>query len=95
MPCYDPETHDRPIRLANKIHHLTRLLCELCTSLDQKYPHHLPCLPEVNEWWLKHQEFDRIGEEIRLKKELHGIESLTSQERSHYYARESNSPETP
>lgn len=94
MPCYNPEAHERPIRLHERpirleamTHHLTRLLCELCTTLDQKYPNYLPCLPEVNEWWLKHQEFDRIGDELAQRVEQHGIESLSQSERLHYWRR--------
>ena len=38
MPCYDPETHDRPIRLEKKIHYLTELLCTLCTTIQSNNP---------------------------------------------------------
>jgi hypothetical protein len=95
MPCYDPETHDRPVRLAKKIHHLTRLLCTLCTSVHKHNPDYLPNLPEVNKWWVMHQEFDRIGDEIEAKVKEHGMDKLTPNERSHYYARRRDDAENP
>lgn len=95
MPCYDPETHERPIRLANKVHYLTELLCTLCTAVQKSNPQFLPRLPEVNAWWVRHEEFDRIGEEIARKVRLHGLSSLTPHERSHYFQREHKNPENP
>jgi hypothetical protein len=95
MPCYDPETHNRPIRLEKKIHYLTELLCTLCTSVNKHSPNYLPNLEEVNKWWLKHQEFDRIGEEIEAKVKEHGVDKLTPNERSHYYARQRNDATNP
>jgi len=52
-------------------------------------------LEEVNKWWLKHQEFDRIGEEIEAKVKEHGVDKLTPNERSHYYARQRNDSDNP
>ena len=95
MPCYDPETHDRPIRLEAKIHMLTEMLCSLCQIVDVIDPKIIPFNPTLNDWWLRHQEFDRIGEEIRLKKEAHGMDSLTQEEKRHYWMRERNDPEAP
>lgn len=95
MPCYDPETHDRPVRLANKIHYLTELLCTLCTAVQKSNPHFLARLPEVHAWWVRHEEFDRIGEEIARKVKQHGFNSLTQHERSHYFKRQGNDPENP
>jgi hypothetical protein len=95
MPCYDPETHERPIRLAEKIHYLTELLCTLCAAVQKSNPQFLPRLPEVREWWVKHEEFDRAGAEIAKRVEQHGLNSLTQQERSHYHQRDRNDPENP
>ncbi len=35
---------------------LTRMLCEVCTRLDAEA---LAAIPELPEWWRKHQEDDR------------------------------------
>lgn len=101
MPCYDPDTHDRPIRLAAKIHKLTEMLCYLCTIVDTIDRKIIPFNPTLNDWWIKHQEFDRKGQEIEDKVKAYGanvrlgIESLTPEERSHYFARQTNSAENP
>jgi hypothetical protein len=90
MPCYDPETHERPKRLEKKIHHLTEMLCWLCGVTD---PSVIEANHNLKDWWMKHQEFDRIGEELARRVERDGIKSLTRAEQSHYWKR--NDPEAP
>jgi len=95
MPCYDTETHDRPIRLEAKIHYLTKLLCSLCTSVQRNNPDYLPNLPEVYYWWLKHQAFDQIGDALIQKVEEQGIDSLNQEEENHYWKRKFTDAENP
>lgn len=95
MPCYDPETHDRPIRLEKKIHYLTELLCTLCSTIQSNNPDYLPRLPEINRWWIRHREFDQIGEALEAKFNELGRDALTPEELSHYYARKHGNAENP
>ena len=95
MPCYDPETHDRPIRLEARIHKLTEMLCQLCTIVDMIDPKIIPFNPTLNDWWIKHKEFDQISKELIKKVEEQGINNLTNSERSHYYRSKNNNALNP
>lgn len=82
MPCYDPETHERPIRLEEKVHRLTDLLCRTCKKLDQSDPNMLLASdPELFAWWQDHKEQDAMIAAIRAKRDILGWDSLTPKER--------------
>ena len=70
MPCYDPETHDAPIRYSGKINRLTQLLCQLCSTIETNNPDYLSRLPEINEWWLEHKRYDDLKNLTIKKKKI-------------------------
>jgi hypothetical protein len=61
MPCYDPDTHERPERLAKKVNVLTDMLCRTCQQVGA---YDLP--DDVAVWWDNHKVFD---EKRRLARE--------------------------
>lgn len=82
MPCYDPETHERPERLQKKVHLLTRLLCTLCDRLEAdgqlKYFH---TDAQLHAWLTHHRQLDAERKRIEQKIKATGRESLTQEER--------------
>lgn len=81
MPCYDPETHDRPIRLEKKVHYLTDLLCYLCKKTEAASPQFIEENYELAQWWIRHQKQDRMIAAILEKRKTLGYHSLTDEER--------------
>lgn len=77
MPCYDPETHDRPIRLEAKVQRLTRLLCYLCQNSSEGV---IAGNEDLASWWKAHQESDAKIARLKEKKKTHGESALTPQE---------------
>lgn len=88
MPCYDPETHDRPIRLEEKIHKLTAFLCGVLTAYekgDEALRIHLHQNDDLSKWWENHKTQDARIEALKHKREQFGDSALTSQERGTLY----------
>ena len=102
MPCrYDPseqelkemreqETKRLVAPYIKKLDELTRLLCKVCSSLDENSEvfWRLDDSPtEVGRWWLKHQKLDNDRKKIedekkRLKKvEKDALAKLTKEEK--------------
>lgn len=81
MPCYDPDTHERPIRLEGKVNFLTAQLCYLCEILDKASPNVISNNPDLNEWWKNHKNHDAKIAALKLKRFEHGDKSLTPEER--------------
>lgn len=92
MPCYDPETHEAPIRMAGKINHLTRLLCAICTSLDKGEDMPPEDAQAVFQWWQKHKAWDEEIARVKKKREEQGDEALTPQERGVLWTGDSDRP---
>jgi hypothetical protein len=82
MPCYDPETHEYPKRLAAKVNNLTELLCGVCGVVfcDQLL-YESVISPELKEWWVKHQAIDALCADAR-EKHRRGL-ALTDTERGY------------
>lgn len=85
MPCYDPETHERPVRLEEKVHHLTALLCGLCRKLEESDSPLIKENAALTAWWKNHKEKDRLVAEINEKERTEGWKSLTHEELSRRY----------
>jgi hypothetical protein len=81
MPCYDPETHERPKRLDRKVNRLTAMLCSLCGKLQAEHPAILEENPEILEWWTKHRAHDERISSLKERRWRDGIDSLTMKER--------------
>lgn len=67
MPCYDPETNDRPERLQEKVHNLTALLCYACHELERIDPQCIKDNIQLRDWYIKHLKADKIREELEKK----------------------------
>lgn len=78
MPCRDEwssdagfgGTRENPVNIEMKkrLDEATRLLCALCTRLDNKEGHlfpHSKAIPGLSQWWKRHQEEDRKAEAKR------------------------------
>ena len=87
MPCYDPETHDAPIRLAKRLNEVTQLLCKTCTQINVHAPDIFVVMPDLYIWWKTHQEHDKHVAYLEAKVKTTGFNSLTRQERDYYYTR--------
>jgi hypothetical protein len=80
MPCYDPETHLKPIRLEGQIHYLTDLLCSTCKELEKNNVEILIENSKLSEWWENHKRHDQEIARIKEKRRVHGPQSLTGEE---------------
>ena len=78
MPCYDPETHERPIRLEKRVHELTALLCYACSKLS---PEAIASEPNLAAWWHKHKTHDDRIAALKAKRAQYGYAALTPAER--------------
>lgn len=78
MPCYDPDTHNRPIRLENKVHFLTSLLCHACERLS---PAAIAANPKLAAWWEEHKTHDTRIATLKQKRDRLGFGGLTPEER--------------
>lgn len=60
MPCYDPETHERPKRMERRLHFLTEMLCGLCGRVEAAglYSPHISASEELVTWWEQHKLHD-------------------------------------
>lgn len=77
MPCYDPETSNRPERLQKIVNRQTRLLCGLCRRSSEEA---INADPDLREWWIAHKAHDeRIA---RLKERREAGRPLTVQEQA-------------
>lgn len=85
MPCYDPETHDRPVRLENKVHRLTAMLCDLCGKIEKTNPALIAENRDLAEWWKDHKTHDERIAALEEKRRLHGDAALTPEERGTLY----------
>lgn len=86
MPCYDPETHERPKRLEEKVHKLTALLCYICREVETEGEHGiLSDHPELSKWWTDHKTHDARVAAIKEKSDRLGDASLTPEERGLLY----------
>lgn len=83
MPCYDPETHEYPKRLAAKVNCLTELLCSVCKALP---PHIFLRVPNLAVWWASHQILDVKIAAVNAKRERG--EPLTSDDLSLLYCQD-------
>lgn len=81
MPCYDPETHDRPIRMEQKIHRLTAMLCYLCGELERANSALLTDTSDLASWWVAHKAHDERIAALKEKRRLQGLDALTPTER--------------
>ena len=81
MPCYDPDTHARPVRLEAKVHALTAMLCSLCGAVEETLQILIEDRPVLKAWWEAHKEQDRLIQELEEKRRLHGESSLSPEER--------------
>lgn len=81
MPCYDPETHERPKRLESKVHRLTAMLCRLCGQIETVMPTIIETDAELAEWWINHKTHDQRIAAIREKRKTLGDHFLTPEER--------------
>lgn len=96
MPCYDPETHDAPIRYSAKINRLTQYLCKLCSAVENSNPDYLSRrMPDVNDWWVEHKRYDDLKETAVRKVKENGVGSLSHEERCAYYDSKHFSPDAP
>lgn len=77
MPCYDPDTHDKPERLKKRIHKLTAMLCWLCGRSDQSL---IGENADLAVWWKDHHAHDEIIASLKEKERIHGCKSLTPEE---------------
>lgn len=75
MPCYDPETHEYPKRLAAKVNALTELLCATCKTAD---PGFINARPWLRQWWENHQIIDAKIAAAKAKRARN--EPLTTEE---------------
>lgn len=80
MPCYDPETHERPKRLEAKVHRLTAMLCYLCGKTEATNPAIIADNRELAEWWRNHKAQDKRVAAVREKRRVGGWQSLTADE---------------
>lgn len=88
MPCYDPETHDRPIRLEAKVHKLTAFLCGVLSAYeksDEALRIHIHRNKELSEWWENHKTQDARIDALKEKRKQYGDSALTPQERGTLY----------
>lgn len=83
MPCYDPETHERPKRLAAKVNYLTELLCATCKTASLEF---IQARPWLREWWANHQIVDAKIAAAKAKQKRG--ETLTSEDLSLLYCRD-------
>lgn len=67
MPCYDSETHEGPIRLQNKVHALTDLLCQACNHLENIDPIFIKDNIDLKNWYIKHLQQDKVRKEMEAK----------------------------
>lgn len=81
MPCYDSETHERPVRLEQKVHRLTALLCGLCSKVESTHPELFEEDDALVEWWTKHKTQDARLEALKKKQAAQGFQSLTPREK--------------
>lgn len=79
MPCYDPETHERPIRLESRVHELTAMLCALCQKV-QDIPYTLSSVPGLTEWWNRHEAHDQEIAALQVRKDEGGWQPLDPME---------------
>ena len=77
MPCFDPDTVERPIRLEQKVHCLTDMLCRLCGQVE---PGILEANPDIAAWWQAHKAQDKMIADLVRKRELQGYGALTPDE---------------
>lgn len=85
MPCYDPETHERPVRLENKVHRLTAMLCALCKKIEKTNPAMIAENRDIAIWWEDHKTHDERIAAIKEKRRIHGTAALTPEERGTLY----------
>lgn len=80
MPCYDPETHERPMRLESKVHCLTAMLCAICGIIEATHPEIISNNPSLFEWWENHKAHDAYVSALEEKRRV-DESSLTPSER--------------
>lgn len=89
MPCYDPDTHQLPIRLRARVNDVTAMLCELCGKAEEKMPELISSSAKLSAWWDNHKAKDALLRSVELqkiqeKKAAQGFWSLTDEERDTY-----------
>lgn len=86
MPCEYESPQESISRLVRQANDLTRWLCAACEVLVTTVG--LPSEPGLAEWWLNHQEQDRLraqrdaDEELRKQERIGALAKLTTEERA-------------
>ena len=84
MPCRDnwSDPHEPCRRASDRLDFVTRLLCELCTSLEKEKDGKKLFSKELSLWWSEHQRNDAARKrenEQAEKKRREGVEKMLAE----------------